>query len=148
MYHLCGHPDTGDDLAQQVFLTAWRRLYQLRAALAFDAWLKQIMVTTWLEHLRRNKLELNAEVDPETTPGRNETPTARLDLDRALAQLPDTMRLCLVLTYNDGMSHGEIAALTGIPLGTVKSHITRGNTRLRESLADYRPHDLPLEQQQ
>jgi RNA polymerase sigma-70 factor (ECF subfamily) len=47
------------------------------------------------------------------------------------------MRLCLVLAYNEGMSHPEIAALTGLPLGTVKSHVSRGAARLREVLADY-----------
>jgi DNA-directed RNA polymerase specialized sigma24 family protein len=42
-----------------------------------------------------------------------------------------------VLAYNDGMSHPEIAALTGFPLGTVKSHISRGAARVREMLVDY-----------
>jgi RNA polymerase sigma-70 factor (ECF subfamily) len=47
------------------------------------------------------------------------------------------MRLCVVLAYNEGMSHPQIVALTGLPLGTVKSHIARGAARLREILADY-----------
>jgi RNA polymerase sigma-70 factor (ECF subfamily) len=45
--------------------------------------------------------------------------------------------MCIVLSYQGGMSHGEIAAATQLPLGTVKSHIARGTARLRELLAAY-----------
>jgi DNA-directed RNA polymerase specialized sigma24 family protein len=60
-----------------------------------------------------------------------------MDLDAALATLPPDVRLCVVLAYNEGNSHPEIVALTGLPLGTVKSHIARGAARLRDTLADY-----------
>ena len=49
------------------------------------------------------------------------------------------MRLCIVLSYYEGMTHGEIARLTDMPLGTVKSHIARGSARLREILRAYGP---------
>ena len=137
MYHLCHRPALGDDLAQQVFLTAWRSIGQLRTAAAFDGWLKRIMMTTWLAEVRRQKVAYAPEVEPEAAGGHVETPAERLDLDAALSQLPDEPRLCVVLAYNDGLSHSEIAALTGLPLGTVKSHIARGAARLRELLAAY-----------
>jgi RNA polymerase sigma-70 factor (ECF subfamily) len=60
-----------------------------------------------------------------------------MDLDAALAKLPHDVRLCVVLAYNEGMSHPEIARAAGLPLGTVKSHIARGAARLREMLAAY-----------
>jgi len=60
-----------------------------------------------------------------------------LDLDGALATLPPDARLCVVLAYSEGMSHAEISDSTAIPLGTVKSHITRGAARLRETLQGY-----------
>jgi RNA polymerase sigma-70 factor (ECF subfamily) len=138
MYRLCRDPALGDDLAQQVFLTAWRGLGRLRTAAAFDGWLKRIMITTWLEELRRRKIAFTGEVDPERRGGYSESTAERIDLDAALAGLPPAMRLCLVLAYDDGMSHAEVAALTKLPLGTVKSHIARGAARLREALADYR----------
>ena len=47
------------------------------------------------------------------------------------------MRLCIVLSYHEGMTHGEIEQYTDIPLGTVKSHIRRGTRRLQEQLAAY-----------
>jgi RNA polymerase sigma-70 factor (ECF subfamily) len=60
-----------------------------------------------------------------------------LDLDAALAMLPPDARLCVVLAYSEGMSHAEISGSTGMPLGTVKSHVTRGAARLRELLHAY-----------
>jgi RNA polymerase sigma-70 factor (ECF subfamily) len=69
--------------------------------------------------------------------GYSEATAERIDLDAALALLPEHVRLCVVLAYNEGLSHPEIAALTDMPLGTVKSHIARGAARLREILADY-----------
>ncbi len=137
MYHLCRTPSLGDDLAQQVFLTAWRSVKQLRSAAAFDGWLKRIMVTTWLAEVRRRKIAYTAELDAERVGAHCETTAARLDLDAALALLPPDVRLCIVLSYNEGLSHAEIVTLTGLPLGTVKSHIARGAARLRETLAAY-----------
>jgi len=64
-----------------------------------------------------------------------------MDLDRALLTLPDAERLCLVLSYHEGLTHAEIAELTQLPLGTVKSHIRIGAGRLRNTLSAYR--DLP-----
>jgi RNA polymerase sigma-70 factor (ECF subfamily) len=137
MYRLCRLPALGDDLAQQVFLTAWRSLPQLRTAAAFDGWLKRIMITTWLEELRRRKLEFAREPDEADFGSHRETTAERMDLDAALASLPRHARLCVVLAYDEGLSHPEIAALTGMPIGTVKSHISRGAARLRELLAEY-----------
>lgn len=76
------------------------------------------------------------ELDPETSNGYREDSLEQLDLDAALAKLPADVRICVVLAYNEGMSHPEIAQLT-LPLGTVKSHIARGAIRLREMLASY-----------
>jgi RNA polymerase sigma-70 factor (ECF subfamily) len=137
MYHLCRQPGLGDDLAQQVFLTAWRSLRQLRSAAAFDGWLKRIMVTTWLEEVRRGKLVTTTEVDVAGLRAHHESTMEQLDLDAALAALGPDMRLCVVLAYNEGLSHPEIVALTGFPLGTVKSHVARGAARLREMLTAY-----------
>jgi RNA polymerase sigma-70 factor (ECF subfamily) len=137
MYRLCRRPALGDDLAQQVFLTAWRSLRQLRSAAAFDGWLKRIMITTWLEEVRRDKLEFAREPEEADFGAHRETTAERMDLDAALARLPAPARLCVVLAYDEGLSHPEIAALTGLPVGTVKSHISRGAARLRELLAEY-----------
>lgn len=142
MYHLSRDMAQGDELAQQVFLAAWRSMRQLRNAAAFDGWLKRIMVTTWLEEARRGRLVTVGEAELgeaglASLGDQHDSTAVRMDLDAALATLPREMRLCVVLGYSEGQSHAEIVALTGLPLGTVKSHIARGAARLREVLADY-----------
>jgi DNA-directed RNA polymerase specialized sigma24 family protein len=65
-------------------------------------------------------------------PAAGETdPSASLDLDGVLARLKPAERVCVVLCHAEGMSHSEIAAATGWPLGTVKSHVARGSAQLR-----------------
>lgn len=137
MYHLCRQPALGDDLAQQVFLKAWRSLGSLRSAVAFDGWLKKIMVNVWLEEVRRGKLITVGDVEFEDLAVQHDSTSARMDLDAALSTLSPDMRMCVVLAYNEGHSHPEISDLTGMPLGTVKSNVARGAARLREILAGY-----------
>lgn len=137
MYRLCRQSALADDLAQQVFLTAWRSLHRLRSATAFDGWLKRIMVTVWLQEIRRGKLATISDVQAADLAIQHDSTAARMDLDAALSLLPAHMRLCVVLAYSEGMSHPEIVAVTGLPIGTVKSHIARGAARLRQILSDY-----------
>jgi RNA polymerase sigma-70 factor, ECF subfamily len=139
---LCGNPALADDLAQQSFLQAWRRVRTLRSPAAFAGWLRKITVNTWLQHIRaradRTADPLPADSgEEESTPAREPTIAERLDLDRALARLAPDVRLCIVLAYGERMSHREIADATDLPLGTVKSHVTRGAARLRNLLAAY-----------
>lgn len=139
MRYLSGHPNDADDLAQQVFLKAWRSIAQLKSAAKFDAWLKTIMVTTWLEQARRREVAVTSELDAAELATHRDSTRERMDLDAALADLPVPMRLCIVLAYHEGMTHEEIAERTGSPLGTVKSNIARGSARLRDALRAYGP---------
>ena len=66
-----------------------------------------------------------------------------MDLGGALATLANAVRLCIVLSYHEGMTHPEIAEATKLPLGTVKSHINRGTQRLRQLLSAYRDEPKP-----
>ena len=137
---LCRDPALADDLAQQVFLQAWRSLRNLRSADAFGAWLRRLAINTLRAHVRARKgaLTENTDVDETASPD-SRMGGEQLDLDRALASLSGDERLCIVLAYSEGMSHSEINEATGLPLGTVKSHIRRGAERLRTLLHAYRP---------
>jgi RNA polymerase sigma-70 factor (ECF subfamily) len=135
---LSNDPALADDLAQQAFLEAWRSIKNLRSSVAFGAWLKKVAINTWLKH-SRSKDPLNAVEDIQDASALGELfpIDEEIDLDRALAALSKPERLCIVLSYHQGMSHGSIAEFTGMPLGTVKSHITRGTQQLRELLKIY-----------
>jgi RNA polymerase sigma-70 factor (ECF subfamily) len=133
---LSGDAALGDDLAQDVFVLAWRRLGRLREAGAFGGWLRQIAINVWLQHLRRARPSEEPLDAPDLLPAAATNPGVRLDIDAALARLRPPERLCVLLAYVEGMSHGEIALATGLPLGTIKSHVSRGAARLRRSLGD------------
>lgn len=136
-------PALADDLAQQVFLKAWRSLPQLKSPGAFGGWLRRLAINTWLAEVRATP-QRAAECGPQELPGAATfMPAAaeQLDLDRALAKLTHTERLCVVLAYSEGMSHGEISAAAALPLGTVKSHVRRGAQRLRVLLRAYEPSE-------
>ncbi len=135
---LCRDPALADDLAQQTFLQAWRSIRTVKSAAAFGGWLKRLAVNVWLQRVRTERNWQNTD-DLESLPeqGTQPTLTEQLDLDSALATLPPPVRLCITLAYAEYMSHREISEVTGLPLGTVKSHITRGAARLRERLGAY-----------
>ncbi len=145
---LCRNCALADDLAQTAFLQAWRTLRSLRAPGAFGGWLRKLAVNVWLQHLRGPGAHREVELDdaqagaPQHPSAGNPEPSTaageQVDLDRALSLLAPDVRLCIVLSYAERMSHREICETTGFPLGTVKSHIARGAARLRESLSAYR----------
>jgi RNA polymerase sigma factor (sigma-70 family) len=135
---LCRDPALADDLAQQTFLQAWRTVHTIKSPAAFGGWLKRVAVNVWLQRARTRQLwtstnDLDASVEDVAQPTLNE----QLDLDSALASLPPDVRLCITLAYAEHMSHREICEATGLPLGTVKSHIARGAARLRQLLGAY-----------
>jgi RNA polymerase sigma-70 factor (ECF subfamily) len=138
LLQLCGGAAEADDLAQETFLRAWRRLTQLRDPNAFSAWLRSLAVRRFVDARRGLRLQvddpeaLEASVDTDPTP--DHAAGARIDLERALGLLMPAERLCIVLNLGEGLSHGEVEQLTGLPLGTVKSHIARGVQKVRRSL--------------
>lgn len=137
MRRCCNDITLADDLAQQVFLKVWLNIRTLREANAFGGWLKRLAISIWLQYLRKNDaLNMAAEFD-DNEPVQHDSAAVGMDLDHALQTLPDSVRLCIVLSYNEGMTHQEIADVTKLPLGTVKSHINRGATRLKTILAAY-----------
>lgn len=137
MRRCSGNAELADDLSQQVFTQAWRAIRQLQDANRFGPWLKRLAINTWLQHQRKNDALRGADELVDADAVSKETPGVGMDLDHALGTLPNDVRLCIVLSYHEQMTHKEIAGHTGLPLGTVKSHIRRGTTQLQERLAAY-----------
>lgn len=138
MRRMCNDSPLADDLAQQVFLQVWLNIAKLKAATAFNAWLKKLALSIWLQHIRKKDvLKSSTEIEESERPLPMHTDVA-MDLDAALATLSPDVRLCVVLSYHQGMSHQEIHEATEMPLGTIKSHIRRGSDSLRKSLSGYK----------
>lgn len=132
-----GDTTLADDLSQRVFLKMWRRIRSLKDPTKFAGWLKRIAVNEWIDHQRKQSVRWDVAVEDDELMAPATTPGTAIDLDQALAELPAVVRVCIVLAYHERMTHPEIAASTGLPSGTVKSHIRRGSARLRERLIDY-----------
>jgi RNA polymerase sigma-70 factor (ECF subfamily) len=137
MRRCSGDAVLADDLSQQVFMQAWHKIHQLQDANRFGPWLKRMAINMWLQHQRRNDALRGADELFDADSASRETPGVAMDLDQALGTLLRDVRLCIVLSYHEQMTHKEIATQTGIPLGTVKSHIRRGTRQLQERLAAY-----------
>lgn len=135
---MCRSHAEADDLAQEAFIKAWDRIRDLETPAAFPGWFRRIAVTTFLMAKRRQKAVFE-EID-DASPIADETSSpedaagAKIDLEKALARLSDAERLCVTLNHGEGLSHAEIVEITGLPLGTVKSHVLRGTEKLRRLL--------------
>ena len=131
---LAGDHGTADDLAQDTFLIAYRKLHTLKAGASLVSWLHSIAYRQFLQHTRKFKRQQVMAEPPQ--PGHD--PRAAVDAEILLPQLMnavnDRERACLTLAYAAGMSHPEISAITDMPVGTVKSHINRGKQKLHDWL--------------
>lgn len=133
-----------DDLAQETFVQAWRKLDTFRADAAFATWLYRIAYNAFLMHARGRRetvslddLPVAAEPTPTASPEVNAVTSG--DVRRALGVLSPAERAAIVQCYYLDRSHEEAAYVLGCPVGTVKSHIFRARHKLREALADWAP---------
>ena len=124
------------EASQEIFITAFRRAASFRGDSAFGTWLYRIGINHCKDMLRKRKdllletdqLEIE-RVDPRQR-GIDEATALRLDLSKALAGLPGDYREAVVMHDLGGVPYEEIAAITGVPVGTVKSRISRGRRQL------------------
>lgn len=135
---LCGCPVEAEDLTQQTFLIAHRKLHQLREAEKACSWLLAVVRTCFFKSIRKsrpvaaNVIDLNVDEVAET-PEVDEVD--REQLAAAMAELPDEFRLVVLMFYFEELTYQEIAAELEIPIGTVMSRLSRGKSHLRRRLA-------------
>ena len=137
-----------EDAAQTTMLKAWEKIGTFTGNAAFSTWLYRIAVTTCMDALRRRNVRDAASVDALSEsgfdiPSPDPLPPEQLEqkerkerLLSALALLADEQRLPLLRFYMDGKSYEEIAEESCLPLGTVKSRISRGRIQLKKILND------------
>jgi RNA polymerase sigma-70 factor (ECF subfamily) len=133
-----GDAALADDLAQETFLRAWRKLETFRAEGRFSTWLFGIAVNEFHSCLRRDRRHQwedldaqSAETEPATAPPLD---GLRLDLDEALLRLTLPERAAILLCCQHGLTHEEAAQTLRAPLGTIKTNILRGREKLRRWL--------------
>ena len=141
-YRMCGDRDLAGDLTQDVFVRVFRQLGQFRGESAFTTWLHRVAVTTCLNTLRKVKRFRSREVDLEhagdqSTAGAERDPLLHSALTTAIEELPEGLRIALVMHAIEGYTHVEIAAALGIAEGTSKSRVFEARARLREALAGH-----------
>ena len=132
----CGDWALADDLAQETFLAAWSRIGRLKAGSSVRAWLCGI---GYNKHLTARRSAARSRTREALYEGERPTqvggdPADRLALEDAMAELPADQRACVALCLAADFSHAEAAEALGLPLGTVKSHVTRGRARLLQAL--------------
>lgn len=128
-------PALADDLAQDAFVIGFQRFGDLREVAAFGGWIRQIAARLYIRRMRsRLRLEDGLDQAPEPSHDGETAADRRIDLDAALARLSAAERLCVTLCHGAGLTQAEIASALNWPLGTVKSHVTRGLARLRRLL--------------
>jgi len=151
-YRLIGERTAAEDAAQEAFLSAYRALHQFKGG-SFRSWLLRIAANAARDELRRRMRRiparsLAAETDDDHAidpPDPGADPAAALDdrslgpaLEAALRSLPPDQREVILLADVHGFQYEEIAAATGVAMGTVKSRLFRARERLRRAL-EHRP---------
>jgi len=137
---MAGSPEDGEDLLQEIFLQAYRKLGGFKGDSAVGTWLYRLALNHCLDYVRSRqakmtKLTETLDADSSFEPtARRETPIARLDLGRAVERLPEGCREAFVLHDVEGFDHKEVGKLLGIAEGTSKSQVFKARMKLRSFL--------------
>jgi RNA polymerase sigma-70 factor, ECF subfamily len=139
-YRMAGDGELAEEWAQDAWVRAWERLDSFRGESAFTTWLHRLTVNLILDRRRsdarrRERIERAGEVARMEEDGRSDpSPGERMDLERAIATLPDGARTVFLLYDVEGFKHREIADRLGVAEGTVKAQLHRARRMLREAL--------------
>jgi RNA polymerase sigma-70 factor (ECF subfamily) len=140
-FRLTGAAQDAEDLTQQAFLLAQRKLHQLREPDKVNRWLFAILRSCYLKGRRRQRpvpaasLELNVdEIPAESVRQLQQQGVDEERLQRALDDMPNDFKVVLLMFYFEGLSYKEIAARANIKMGTVMSRLSRAKGWLRRCL--------------
>ncbi len=139
-FRLSGSSQDAEDLTQETFCLAQKKLFQLREEGKAKSWLFTILRNGYLHRLRESKQVKQVSLDAVgEIPERGPEPLPAVDsaqLQKALNELPEAFRTPIILYYFDDFSYKDIAEQMNVPLGTVMSRLARAKTFLRQRLAE------------
>jgi RNA polymerase sigma-70 factor (ECF subfamily) len=138
-WRLTGDADLAEELTQEAFVRAWRKLHQFSGRSALSTWLHRLTVNVVMTdhrvHSRRRRRQLPLDqMGSEPHADRRAATEAGLDLERAIATLPPRARTVFVLHDVEGYKHAEIAELADMAVGTSKAQLHRARKLLRKAL--------------
>jgi RNA polymerase sigma-70 factor (ECF subfamily) len=144
-WRMCGTRADAEDLLQDIFLQVHRKLSDFRGDAAIGTWLYRLAMNRCLDHLKSSHVRAAAAtstLDDENMPKGllrrfPDAGIAKLDLERAIEQLPEAARAAFVLHDVEGFQHQEVAAILGISEGTSKSQVHKARLRLRAYLTQH-----------
>jgi RNA polymerase sigma-70 factor (ECF subfamily) len=147
-YRVTGNPEDASDAAQEAFLKAFRSLRSFRGDAAFGTWLHRIAVNAALDIVRRRPPQTHELLEAVATPtDAQDRELERREVQRrihgAILALPTDQRVAVVLRDIQGLPYGEIASVLQVPVGTVRSRLSRARETLRSALADLSPIARP-----
>jgi len=137
---MLGNPADAEDLLQEIFLSAHRKLDSYRGEAALGTWLYRLAMNQILDHVRSRAARSGQLTDglddasllPDTGGHRlADRAIARIDLERAMLELPEGCRAAFVLHDVEGLEHREVSEVLGIAEGTSKSQVHKARLRLR-----------------
>ena len=148
-YRMLGHAEDAEDMLQEIFLLAFRKMASFKGESSLGTWLYRLGVNACLDRLRsksRRNDQRTEWLDDDLPPAAATTHASdgvldRLALERALRTLPAGCRAAFLLHDVEGFEHREIASMLGIAEGTSKSQVHKARTRLRGLLGRERTGD-------
>ena len=144
LMRMVGAAEDAEDLLQDVFLQAHRKLDSFRGESSLGTWLYRLAVNQCLDYLRGRQSKMTrvtesfedeAVQEPASPAPAVPAAISRVDLERAIARLPEGCRLAFVLHDVEGFAHHEVAGLLGISEGTSKSQVHKARLKLRSMLS-------------
>jgi RNA polymerase sigma-70 factor (ECF subfamily) len=140
---MTGREEDARDAAQDAFLTALRKLSSFRGEAAFTTWMHRVTVNACYDLLRKRQrqplLDRGGEDDlprpePPPAPDHADVTVLSIDVQRALLEVPEDFRAVMILHDVQDLPQEEVAAILGVPVGTVKSRLHRGRVALSKAL--------------
>lgn len=123
-----------DDLAQETFIKAYTNLEQFKIQSKFTTWLFRIGYNTFYDYKRKQKEELSIDSNEMIPLKGLTTQTESMDIYQALKILNENEKICVSLFYIEDIQIKEIAKITQLPEGSIKSNLSRGRTKLAKFL--------------
>lgn len=134
LHQTLGDEPLSDDLAQDTFIKAWRNIGSFRAMSSFQTWLMHIAYNVFYDYVRSRKTTSDIDNVAEPMTNGNSNPSLQMDLYHALSLLKPDERTCITLQLVDGYKIDQIAKITDMKEGTVKSILFRGKEKLTKYL--------------